>query len=175
VEAQYFACTLADLDPVLPVAGMSEVSEYARDKGEKVATSTELSGKAWGRWGRVIKTAEDLEVLPGVFGHTGELSGRPRGRGRALTRTARHGDTYSDGDIELNGGLVQASYKENGGLVRGCRPLRRRRRQREGGRVCSVPNGVPSSAVLRFGSSWEGAIGAEAHCGVEYKGLGVCV
>jgi hypothetical protein len=88
MEARYFACTLADLDPVLPVAGMNEVSEYARDKGEKVATSTELSGKAWGRRGRFITTVEDLEVLLGVFGRTGELSGRPRGRGRALTRTA---------------------------------------------------------------------------------------
>jgi hypothetical protein len=47
-------------------------------------------------------------------------------------RTARHGDTYSDGDVGLDGGLVQASCKENKGLVRGCRPLRRRRRQREG-------------------------------------------
>jgi hypothetical protein len=90
-------------------------------------------------------------------------------------RTARHGDTYSDGDVGLDDGLVQASCKENEGLVRGCRPLRRRRRQREGGGVCSVPDGVPSSAVLRFGSSWERASGTEARCGVEYKGLGVCV
>jgi hypothetical protein len=122
---------------VLPVTGTNEVSEYARDGGEKVATSTELSAKAWGRWGRFIKTAEDLDVLLGIFGRIGELSGHPRGHGRALTWTARHGDTYSDGDIGLNGGLVQASCKENGGLVRGCRPLRRRRRQREGGGVCS--------------------------------------
>jgi hypothetical protein len=100
--------------------------------------------KAWGRRGRFIKTGEDLEVLPGIFGRTGELSGHPRGHGRALTWTAQHGDTYSDGVIGLDGGLVQASCKENGGLVRCCMPLRRRRRQREGVEFVASPTGCQS-------------------------------
>jgi hypothetical protein len=67
----------------------------------------------------------------GLLCRTGGLPavGEPWASSSTPTRTA---DTYSDGDIGLDGGLVQASCRENGGLVRVCMPQRRRRTQKEG-------------------------------------------
>jgi hypothetical protein len=122
-----------------------------------------LPGEGLGATGPIQKDSGGSGGFPRRFGRAGELSGRRQGRGRAPTRTARHSDTYSDGDIGLDGDLVPASCKENRGLVRGCRPLRRRRRQREGAEaeVAVFPTGCRPrwcSGLGRAGSSfWVGS------------------
>jgi hypothetical protein len=64
-------------------------------------------------------------------------------------------------EVELNGGAVQASCREEIGTVRSRRyQIRTRQSERGGGGGgCHAPDRVPPMALLWFGSSWEGASG----------------
>jgi hypothetical protein len=64
-------------------------------------------------------------------------------------------------EVELNGGAVQASCREEIGAIRSRRyQIRARQSERGGGGGgCHAPDGVPPMALLWFGSSWERASG----------------